>query len=325
MAGFLEDSLKDIYLLLGSEVALADRALSKITAELRSQKAEITTLFGGEVAVGEISDALSPSLFSERRALILRDLQDLPEEAKIEITRYLEAIDPTLTLVLLHKGGVKGKALLDQIKKAKPELITCDPLKKESEKEDFVKNLFLDLGRKASPAAISALVNAAGTDLRELSAAVSQLASDTPAGLIEEADVNKYHQGKIETTGFDVADKVMEGNFAESLITLRHAITTGTDPVMITSAIASSLRGIAKVSGTNRAQKSFELAGELGMAPWQIDKARRQLSGWNANTLTAAVEAIAKCDAQVKGGASDPIYALEQALSRICSARMGQL
>ena len=325
MAGFLEDSLKDIYLLLGSEVALADKALSKITAELRSQKAEITTLFGGEVAVGEISDALSPSLFSERRALILRDLQDLPEEAKIEITRYLEAIDPTLTLVLLHKGGVKGKALLDQIKKAKPELIACDPLKKESEKEEFVKNLFLDLGRKASPTAISALVNATGTDLRELSAAVSQLASDTPAGLIEEAHVNKYHQGKIETTGFDVADKVMEGNFAESLVTLRHAITTGTDPVMITSAIASSLRGIAKVSGTNRAQKSFELAGELGMAPWQIDKARRQLNGWNANTLTAAVEAIAKCDAQVKGGASDPIYALEQALSRICSARMGLL
>jgi len=317
--------VKDIYLLLGSEAALADRALSKIVAELKEERAEITTLFAGEVSVGEISDALSPSLFSERRALVLRDLQDLIEDAKIEITRYLESTDPTLTLVLVHKGGVKGKALLDQIKKAKPELIACDPLKKESEKEDFVKNLFIDLGRKASPAAISALVNATGTDLRELSAAVSQLASDTPAGVIDESHVNKYHQGKIETTGFDVADKVMEGNFAESLITLRHAITTGTDPVMITSAIASSLRGIAKVSGTNRAQKSFELAGELGMAPWQIDKARRQLNGWNANTLTAAVEAIAKCDAQVKGGASDPIYALEQALSRICAARTGAI
>ncbi|MFM8620456.1 MAG: DNA polymerase III subunit delta [Candidatus Nanopelagicaceae bacterium] len=317
--------MKDIYLLLGSEAALADRALSKIIAELHIENAQITTLFCGEVAVGEISDALSPSLFSERRALILRELQDLPDEAKVEITRYLDAIDPTLTLVLVHKGGVKGKALLDQIKKIKPELIICDPLKKESEKEEFVKNLFLDLRRKASPAAISALVNATGTDLRELSAAVSQLASDSPAGVIDEAHVNKYHQGKIETTGFDVADKVMEGNFAESLITLRHAITTGTDPVMITSAIASSLRGIAKVSGSNRAQKSFELAGELGMAPWQIDKARRQLSGWNANTLTVAVEAIATCDAQVKGGASDPIYALEQALSRICKARQGSI
>ena len=317
--------MKDIYLLLGSESALADRALSKITAELKEEKAEITTLFAGDVSVGEISDALSPSLFSERRALILRDLQDLVEDAKIEITRYLDQTDPTLTLVLVHKGGVKGKALLDQIKKAKPELIACDPLKKESEKEDFVKNLFLDLGRKASPAAISALVNATGTDLRELSASVSQLAADSPAGVIDESHVNKYHQGKIETTGFDVADKVMDGNFAESLLTLRHALTTGTDPVMITSAIASSLRGIAKVSGTNRSQKSFELAGELGMAPWQIDKARRQLNGWNANTLTAAVEAIAKCDAAVKGGASDPVYALEQALSRICAARAGSL
>ena len=315
--------MKDIYLLLGSEAALADRALSKIISELKSENAEITTLFAGDVSVGEISDALSPSLFSERRALVLRDLQDLAEEAKIEITRYIENTDPTLTLVLVHKGGVKGKALLDAIKKVKPEIIACDPLKKESEKEEFVRNLFIDSGRKASQAAISALVNAAGTDLRELSAAVSQLAADTPAGVIDETHVNKYHQGKIETTGFDVADKVMDGNFAESLITLRHAISTGTDPVMITSAIASSLRGIAKVSGINRSQKSFELAGELGMAPWQIDKARRQLNGWNANTLTAAVEAIAKCDAQVKGGASDPIYALEQALSKICAARLG--
>lgn len=317
--------MKDIYLLLGSESALADRALGKLLAELKAERAEITTLFAGEVSVGEISDALSPSLFSERRALILRDLQDLAEEAKNEITRYLDATDPTLTLVLIHKGGVKGKALLDQIKKAKPEIIACEPLKKESEKEDFVRNLFLDLGRKASPAAVSALVNATGTDLRELSAAVSQLASDSPAGLIEESHVNKYHQGKVETTGFDVADKVLEGNLPESLITLRHAITTGTDPVMITSAIASSLRGIAKVSGINRGQKSFELAGELGMAPWQIDKARRQLNGWNANTLTVAVAAIAKCDAQVKGGASDPIYALEQALTRICAARSGRI
>ncbi|MEY2597601.1 MAG: hypothetical protein RLZ80_458 [Actinomycetota bacterium] len=317
--------MKDIYLLLGSEAALADRALGKLLAELKQERAEITTLFAGEVSVGEISDALSPSLFSERRALILRDLQDLAEEAKNEITRYLDATDETLTLVLVHKGGVKGKALLDQIKKAKPEIIACEPLKKESEKEEFVRNLFLDLGRKASPAAVNALVNATGTDLRELSAAVSQLASDSPAGLIEESHVNKYHQGKVETTGFDVADKVMEGNLPESLITLRHAITTGTDPVMITSAIASSLRGIAKVSGSNRGQKSFELAGELGMAPWQIDKARRQLNGWNANTLTAAVAAIAKCDAQVKGGASDPIYALEQALTRICAARSGRI
>jgi DNA polymerase-3 subunit delta len=317
--------VKNIYLLLGSEAALADRALLKLTAQLKDEQAEITTLYAAEIAPGEVSDSLSPSLFSERRALIIKDLQDLPEESKPELARYLDNPDLTLTLILVHKGGIKGKALLEQIKKSKPELITCEPIKKESEKEEYVRNLFLDLGRKVSPGAVSALVNATGTDLRELNAAVSQLASDTPAGIISEAHVDKYHQGRIETTGFDVADKVMEGDLAGALITLRHALTTGTDPVMITSAIASSLRGVAKVSGINRSQKSFELAGELAMAPWQIDKARRQLNGWNSNTLSEAVVAIAKCDAQVKGGASDPIYALEQAVSKICAFRLGEM
>jgi DNA polymerase-3 subunit delta len=90
---------------------------------------------------------------------------------------------------------------------------------------------------------------------------------------------------------------------------------------MVTSAIASALRSIAKVSGTNRGSKSFELAGQLGMAPWQIDKARRQLTHWSPRGLADAVSAIALADAQVKGAASDPIYALEKAVKRITTAR----
>jgi DNA polymerase-3 subunit delta len=271
--------------------------------------------------VGDISDALAPSLFSERRALIIRDLQDLPEDNKEEIIRYLPEPDASTTVIFLHKGGIKGKALLDAIKKVKPEIIACDPLKKEAEKQEFVKNLFLDAGRKASPAAIAALVNAIGGDLRELTAACSQIIADAPAGTIDEKEVDKYHQGRVETTGFDVADATLEGNLPVALLQLRSAIETGTDPVMVTSAIASALRSLAKVSGANRNAKSFELAGQLGMAPWQIDKARRQLSGWTPRGIVAAVGAIALADAQVKGAASDPIYALEHAISEIASAR----
>ena len=313
--------MKDIYLLLGSEGALADRALTKLTAELREEKAEVTTLSAGDVIVGDIADALAPSLFSERRALILKDLQDLEEDCKDEITRYLDAIDPTTTVIFIHKGGVKGKALLDAIKKTKPEIIACDALKKEAEKEGFVRDLFLDNGRKASAGAVSALVGALGSDLRELQQAVSQISLDAPAGVIDEAIIDKFHQGRVETTGFDVADATLDGNLPTALITLRSALETGTDPVMITSAIASSLRNLAKVSGVSRGQKSFELAGQLGMAPWQIDKARRQLAGWSPRGIAAATEAVAKADADVKGASSDPIFALEKALATIAAAR----
>ncbi len=313
-----------IYLILGSEGALSDRAINKLTAELKERNCEITNLFAGETIVGDIADALAPSLFSENRALILRDLQDLPEDNREEITRYLLAPDPTMTVVFVHKGGVKGKALLDAIKKVKPEIIPCEPLKKEAEKEAFVKELFLDLGRKASPGAVSALVGALGSDMRELQAAVSQIAADAPSGVIDEVMIDKFHQGRVETTGFDVADATLDGNLSAALVALRSALETGTDPVMITSAIASSLRSLAKVSGANRGTKSFELAGQLGMAPWQIDKARRQLHSWSPGALADAVGAIALADAEVKGAASDPIYALEKAVTRIAKAQSGK-
>ncbi|CAB4533766.1 unannotated protein [freshwater metagenome] len=315
--------MNSFYLIVGSEAALADRAMTKLNEELKEEKCEVTNLFAADVIVGDISDALAPSLFSQRRALIIRDLQDLAEECRDEITRYLNSPDASTTVIFIHKGGVKGKALLDAIKKIKPEIILCDPIKKEAEKEEFVRNLFLDLKRKATPGAVSALVGALGNDLRELQSAISQIAADAPAGVIDELIIDKFHQGRVETTGFDVADATIDGNLSGALIALRSALETGTDPVMITSAIASSLRSLAKVSGVNRGVKSFELAGQLGMAPWQIDKARRQLNRWSPAQLADAVGAIAQADAEVKGAASDPIYALEKALTRIASLQRG--
>ena len=315
--------MNSFYLILGSESALADRALNKLNSQLKDEKCEITNLFAADVIVGDIADALAPSLFSEKRALILRDLQDLPEESRDEITRYLDTPDASTTVIFVHKGGVKGKALLDAIKKVKPEIIACEPIKKEAEKQEFVRNLFLDLKRKATPGAINALVGALGNDLRELQSAVGQIAADAPAGTIDELIIDKFHQGRIETTGFDVADAALDGNLSATLIALRSALETGTDPVLITSAIASALRSLAKVSGVNRSAKSFELAGQLGMAPWQIDKARRQLNRWSPAQIADAVGAIATADAEVKGAASDPIYALEKALTRITSLQAG--
>ena len=312
--------MDSLYLILGSEGALADSALLKLTAQLKDESAELTTLSASEVIVGDIADALAPSLFSERRALVIKELQDLPEDSRDEITRYLENTDPTTTVIFMHKGGVKGKALLEKIKKLKPTVIACDVIKKDGEKSDFIRGEFKRLGRTISTEAVQALIDALGSDIRELGGACSQLASDVTAGkMIDETDVQKFQNGRIETTGFDVADAALDGRRDVALIALRNALATGTDPVLITSALAGSLRTLAKVSGASRGVKSFDLAGPLGLAPWQIDKARRQLSKWTPATLAGAVVAVAQADADIKGAAVDPIHSLERAIIAITS------
>jgi DNA polymerase-3 subunit delta len=310
-------ALTPVVLIHGSEAALSDRALNEALS-LRKDF-ERTTLDGSELELGRFSEVIAPSLFSERRVVVIRDLQDVIGEVGEEILASFEAIDPNTHLIFLHRGGVKGKGLVEKIKKLKSEYIACEPLKKQSEKEGFVREEFARHGRKISPAAVVALVNATGSDTRELAAACSQIAFDTNAGKaqIDEGDIANYYQGRVEATGFDVADAVVAGDVKGTLITLRQALDTGTDPVMIISAVANSVRAIAKVSDVPRNAKSFELAGTLGLAPWQIDKARRQLTRWRPGMITFAINELARADYGVKGGEADPIYALERSMVAI--------
>ena len=307
-----------ITLLQGGESLLADRAISDVVAKFKG--ATVTILEAGELELGGITDALAPSLFGDARVIVIKEIQDLAAELGEEITAYLEAQDESVELVLWHKGGVKGKALLEKIKKVKPTVVACDVIKKDGEKSDFIRAEFKRLGRTISTEAVQALLDALGSDLRELGAACSQLAADVVGGkMIDETDVLKFQNGRIETTGFDVADAALDGKRDIALIALRNALATGTDPVLITSALAGSLRTLAKVSGASRGVKSFELAGPLGLAPWQIDKARRQLSKWTPATLAGAVVAVAQADADIKGAAVDPIHSLERAIIAITS------
>jgi len=309
-----------LVLIQGAEGLLADRAISKILAT--NPAATITTLIADEIEVGTITDSLAPSLFGDARIVVIKEIQDLVADCSDEIIEYLSNPDESLSLVLWHKGGVKGKALVDKVKKAGAEVISAEAIKKDSDKAEFVRGEFKNLGRKISTEAVQALIDSLGSDLRELGGACSQLASDVQDGkLIDEDDVAAYQRGRIETTGYDVADAVLDGKTALALISLRNAINTGTDPVLIVSAIAASIRTMAKVSGASRGLKSYDLASQLGLPPWQIDKARRQLSGWSENALARSVITLAQADADIKGVAADPAYALERAIITISTAR----
>src|SRR3712207_7848035 len=55
-----------------------------------------------------------------------------------------------------------------------------------------------------------------------------------------------------------------------------------------------------------------DLARELGMPAWKIDRVRQQLRGWTDDALADALQAVAEADAAVKGAGDDPAYALER-------------
>lgn len=112
----------------GAESLLADRAITQVIAA--KADAQVITLSSDEIEIGVITDNLAPSLFGDQRVVVIKEIQDLDSECSDEIATYLENQDENLTLLLWHKGGVKGKALVDKIKKAGAQIIAAEAVKK---------------------------------------------------------------------------------------------------------------------------------------------------------------------------------------------------
>jgi DNA polymerase-3 subunit delta len=302
-----------VVLVSGTETVLADRAIRLLRDTLRAEDPtlEVSDLDAGAYAPGELITLASPSLFAEPRLIRVEGVEKTGDAFLEEALAYLESPADDTYLVLRHAGGVRGKKLLDAIRGGLGGGIevVCAELKRDADRLDFVAAEFQAAHRRITGGAQRALVSAFSDDLAELAAACRQLLADTDSE-ITEATVDKYYGGRVETTAFAVADAAIAGRHGEALGLLRHALASGADPVPVVAAFASKVRTMAKVAGTRGG--SNQLAQQLGLAPWQVDRARRDLQGWTDEGLGRVIEALADTDAQVKGAGRDPVYALER-------------
>ncbi|THA26486.1 DNA polymerase III subunit delta [Streptomyces sp. RKND-216] len=316
-----EDPLAPVTVAVGQEELLLDRAVQQVVTAARAADpdTDVRDLTSPELQPGTLAELTSPSLFAERKVVVVRSAQDLAADSVKDVKAYLASPAEEITLVLLHAGGPKGKGLLDAARKAGAREVACAKLTKPADRLAFVRAEFRTAGRSATPEACQALVDAIGSDLRELASACAQLAADVE-GAIDDAVVARYYTGRAEASSFTVADRAVEGRTAEALEALRWSLATGVAPVLISSALAQGVRSIGKLASAPRGMRPGDLARELGMPPWKIDRVRQQMRGWSADGVSSALRAVAAADAGVKGGGNDPGYALEQAVIAVSRA-----
>jgi len=308
--------------IVGEEDLLVERAVSATLAAAAAADSELDVhdVPAAGLVPGQLTALTAPSLFGGGCAVVVRAAQDAGKDVAAELTKLAQDPVPEVTLVITHAGGAKNKALLAGLVSAGARRVDCPVIKRFGDRLDFLRGEFSRAGRRADDGGLRALLDAVGTDLRDLAAACSQLAADT-TGVIGQETVARYYRGRAEATGFSVADRACEGSLTAALEQLRWALATGTSPVLISSALASGLRTLGLVGSVGRGLSSNALAADLGLPPWKIDKARQQLRGWSAAGLAAAHAAVAEADAQVKGEGANAGYALERAVTTIVACR----
>ena len=133
----------------------------------------------------------SPSLFGGSTCVVIEALHEASEDLHADLLDYLAAPAEHVTLVVRHAGGPRGKKVLDALVAGKARIFECPAVKSDRDKSDFVTNEFRRAGRKVTPEAVRALVEAVGKDLRELAASCAQLVVDTEAVSYTHLDVYK--------------------------------------------------------------------------------------------------------------------------------------
>ena len=310
--------VEPLHLILGGEELLVDRAVAAIVQAARAcagtDDVPVDHLRAGDVSTNELAELLSPSLFADERVVVLEAADEAGKDAAALIDSAAADLPPGTVLVVVHSGGGRAKALAAQLRERGAQIHQCAKIAKAGERAAFVRAEFRALNIKADDETVGALLDAVGSDIRELASACSQLVADT-GGAVDAKAVRRYHSGKAEVTGFDIADKAVVGDIAGSTEALRWAMSRGVAHVLIADALAEAVHTIARVRPLSGG--AHRLAGELGMPPWRIEKAQKQARRWTPDRIATAIRLVASLNADVKGAAADPNYALENTVRKV--------
>ncbi len=319
-----------VTLITGPEEFLAERAVVAARATVRGYdaEAELSETTADQLSMGTLGELGAPSLFSTTRCVVVRRFEDLPEESVAGILSYAEAPAEDVALVLVHSGGQKGSGVLIKLRKASGVVEVRTASLSPREYPGFVVNELRGHRVRIDSDAASFLVQAVGQDLRALAAASSQLANDFAVQVgqgrsVGTEMVKQYFGGRAEAKSFTVADHTLFGRTAKALEELRWALDRGTAPVLVTSAMATSLRQLARYTSAGRG-RSADLMREIGVPGWKLDVLRDQARGWEPDGIAQAIRVVAHADADVKGQATDAAYALERMVLALVRLRTGR-
>lgn len=305
--------VEQVHLILGEEEFLAERVRRQLIDAI-GPAAELTIVRAGELTTAEIIELTSPSLFAEDRVIVVTHTDAAGKEPTDILLRAAVDPAPGIYLLIQHTGGGRNKAMVKKFEKAAGEVHRVDKVK-QKDLLQWATGEFRRHGVRPQPDVVHLLLDGVGSDLRELASAVSQLVADTDGNVTEQA-VRTYHAGVAEVSGFDIADAAVAGQTSKAVASTRRALQLGISPVALTAALGQKVGAIARLYST-RGGNPKQMAGQLGMHPFVIEKTMKVARRWSGEAVSEAVIIVADLDAVAKGAGGDAEFAVEDAVRRI--------
>jgi len=292
-----------VYLLWGEDAFLLREAAFELLGDLRPTEVDAAEWQGGETA-----DLATPSLFGERRALLVSNAKALPEDGVRELGRYLASPDPDARLIVLAVVGERAKAPAALTKLVKDVGTVTEVKIQRKELAAWIlrraKAKELDL----APDGAAALIETLGEQPGELDQALDQLASAFGGQRVTRDVVAGQFRGLGEQHVWDLCDKAFAKDLPGAMRSLRTLLASGEAGLLILGSITARLRDLVRVKALPERMSQTEAARAAGLRfDWQVRRYREQARRFSPEELAEIHGVIAWADRALKSGATDDV------------------
>jgi DNA polymerase-3 subunit delta len=292
-----------VFLLWGEDEFLLREAALDLLGDLQPVEVD-----GGLWQGGETGDLATPSLFGDRRALLVSNARALPDEGVRELARYLEAPDPGAPLVLVAVVGDRAKAPAALVKLVKGVGTVTEVKIQRKELPGWLLKRATAKGLDLAPDGAAALVDTLGEDPGALERALEQLATAFSGERITREIVARQFRGLGEQHVWDLCDRAFSRDLPGAMRSLRTLLEAGEAGLMLLGAITSRLRDLIRVASLPERLAPADAARQAGLRfDWQVRRYRQQAKRFSAEDLAGHHERIVWADRALKSGATDDV------------------
>lgn len=318
--------IEAVYFFSGDEAYRKEEAVDTLVARVVEPGTEafcMDVLRGDESDAAAILTAASlVPMMTDRRVVVVRDFNKLPQKDREAVADYAERPVPS-TVLVLEAPRVNLKTRLYERLAASAVSVVFYPLFPERV-PSWLQQQAKRYGKRLTPEAAHQLQAVVGTDLGELAGEVEKLAvfvggRDTIAAGDVESTLGPVRAGTV----FDIAEAVGEKDLARALVAYERAIDGGDAPQAIVALFVRHLVILWKIRFLKRERRTDDDIKKRLQLGWGFNRFYNRYAAQSrllaGRDLLSGFEALYEADTALKSSALPPELVMRRLLYSLCT------
>jgi DNA polymerase III, delta subunit len=229
-----------------------------------------------------------------------------------ELAEHIATMPDSTVLVVIVDEALESSNTLLKAAEQHGKVIQST-LPKGAVLEKWITSRVKGTGARMAPDATTLLANFVGNNLRLLANEIDKLALYVgEGGTITVSDIRQLCAQVQEARIFDLTDALAQRNQKQALNILHDLLSDGEPPLKLISTITNQVRSLLLVKElTQKGMRTPQIASTLGMAPFIVDKAARQVKNFKPAQLENTYRELLATDAALKRSRLTPEMALD--------------